>query len=80
MEGPVFSSFQPGGIKWPGPPKQRFWRLDFPSAGAKQYTSMENFVFRPDMFVDPKHHNSNSQFKLKLPGLKWVEDCKVRRC
>ena len=34
-------------------PKPGKPRLEFPSGGQKHYTSMENFVFRSDMQVQP---------------------------
>ena len=76
--GVAYSSFKPGGVAWPPPPPKGAPRLSYPNPDSKfVYTSMENFVYRPDMHVDDEHHNSNAKFVLNLPGLSWTRECKV---
>lgn len=80
FQGPVFSSINLNrGVAWPRAPKKGEPRLKYPDPNSKfVYTSMENFVFRPDMKVADDHYNSNAKFKLNLPGLRWTERCTVR--
>jgi len=68
--GPVYSSFGSSGVPWPAAPhKADYVRLQFPQAGSKYFTSMENFVYRPDQVVGSGHHN-NRGGTLNLPGLR----------